>query len=988
MFSGVLSHLPQFQTRKALVVLDLQNDFVSPNGKLPVSNASGFIESIKSLAAAFRSVGDVVWTRTEFQQSRPTRDPDTDSVIIVLDPVPSGATTPIQSSPSSSMRNQARRGSAGKQKPRQTQRIRPDLEAFLSVPSREAFLSPPSLNDGGCCTPNSLGSQFAHSLRAAIDHDNDMVLLKSDYSAFNGTSLLLSLRMKLVTELYLAGSISNVSVYATALDAVRHGFTVTILEDCVGYRSEARHTEAMRLMADFLGVNGITSGELMEELSGQRVPAPRTSEPFVRFRGSATSVDIEADIGGLALAPRHSIQSAESFHSASSLHAPPSYRSYQSSIHSTAENEPPERQLTELEQFLTTTTVNRGGEQTVTARRIAPYGDPERVQRMSASSDVTNQSEEKLGEPRLRLNRIRMRRTKHTSKESKHSSVQSAENGYVVDDPRRPPSTAGSSYNRISTTSLPDSISEVGRAMSTSSRKRSPSSGDGRAKASKRIEIVPLGPGDVIGEGDSRVIYNLLPLPVDGQEEWFKTLKEEVAWQKMYHQTGEVPRLVAVQGQVEADGSMPIYRHPADESPPLLPFSNTVMAIKSTVEEAIHHPLNHVLIQLYRTGADNISDHSDKTLDIVRGSNIVNVSIGAERAMTLRTKKVSKWAGPKSIMSGLTDGLFNGAVQNEEEAPRLTQRVKMPHNSVFVLGERTNQRWLHSIRADKRPEFMKSADEKAYGGERISLTFRHIGTFLNPDSRQIWGQGARSKARETAGTIIEGNKGEVDRMIIAFGKENHETEFDWDRQYGAGFDVVNFTTKPLQKTASTLHLSGSRIVDGQIILYLERKGIAFEQVCAAPRDQTSALTQLDLPRYIDAADPTIEVSGDFAILIYLQNTVDPLPAASNARALTCVNKAKDLVQLWRRVQVSCQLDSGDTSQDPTSLDIARSLDDWENYARNSTSGFIVGDRFTVADSAFYPLLHELMMGWKAFDGIRYPALRRYRDWIESGADKA
>ena len=69
-------------------------------------------------------------------------------------------------------------------------------------------------------------------------------------------------------------------------------------------------------------------------------------------------------------------------------------------------------------------------------------------------------------------------------------------------------------------------------------------------------------------------------------------------------------------------------------------------------------------------------------------------------------------------------------------------------------------------------------------------------------------------------------------------------------------------------------------------------------------------------------------------------------------------------------------------------DSQAALDDWENYARNSTSGFIVGDRFTVADSAFYPLLHELMMCWKAFDGIRYPALRRYRDWIESGADEA
>jgi nicotinamidase-related amidase/glutathione S-transferase len=981
MFSGVLSHLPQFQTRKALIILDLQNDFVSPNGKLPVSNASGFIESIKTLAAAFRPVGDVVWTRTEFQQSRPTRDPDTDSVIIVLDPVRSGATTPIQSSPSSPTQGRRRKSSSGKQKPRPSQRIRPDLEAFLSIPSREAFLSPPSLNDGGCCTPNSLGAQFAHSLRTAINYDTDMILVKSDYSAFNGTSLLLSLRMKIVTELYLAGSISNVSVYATALDAVRHGFAVTILEDCVGYRSEARHTEAMRLMADFLGASGITSGELMEELSGQRVPEARSTEPFVRFRGSATSVEIEADIGGLALAPRHSVQSAESFQSTSSLQAPPSY---QSSIHTIEDNDSPERQYTELESYVTTTTLHRSGDQTVTARRAPSYGDSDRVdQRMSAMSmlsDVTNQSEERLGENRLKLNRIRMRRTKHTSKESKHSSVQSAENGYVADEQRRPGSIAESTNHRVSTTSLTDSISEVGRAMSTSSRKRSPSSGDNRPRGPKRIEIVPLGPGDVIGEGDSRVIYNLLPVPAGGEGKLFCTLKKEVVWQKMYHQTGEVPRLVAVQGQVEADGTIPIYRHPADESPPLLPFSQAVQNIKSAVEKAINHPLNHVLIQLYRDGTDNISEHADKTLDIVRGSNIVNVSLGAQRAMTLRTKKVSKWAGPKSMNTGLTDGLFDES-QYSEETSRLTQRVVMPHNSVFVLGERTNQRWLHSIKADKRPDFMKTAQEKAYGGERISLTFRHIGTFLNPNSKKIWGQGARSKSRATAGTILEGDKGEVDRMIIAFGKENHETNFDWDGQYGSGFDVVNFVTKPLQQAESTLHLSGDRIVDGRLLLYLKRKGVQFKSIEAAPRNPTSALTQLDLPRYVDAADPSIEVAGDFAILIYLEKTIDPQPITSTARILTCVNQAENLLQLWRRIQMSQPSDADDA----TSQDLATSLNLWENYAAQSSSGFIAADRFTIGDSSFFPVLHDLMNSWQAFDGVRYPALRRYREWIESGA---
>ena len=131
-----------------------------------------------------------------------------------------------------------------------------------------------------------------------------------------------------------------------------------------------------------------------------------------------------------------------------------------------------------------------------------------------------------------------------------------------------------------------------------------------------------------------------------------------------------------------SDNSFPIYRHPADESPPCLPFSPTVERIRQQIEDLLHEPVNHVLIQHYRTGADYISEHSDKTLDIEKGSSIVNVSFGAQRTMRLRTKKSDK-AG-------------NDAQQRE------TQRVAMPHNSMFVLGLASNEKWLHGIMPDKR----------------------------------------------------------------------------------------------------------------------------------------------------------------------------------------------------------------------------------------------------------------------------------------------
>lgn len=83
----------------------------------------------------------------------------------------------------------------------------------------------------------------------------------------------------------------------------------------------------------------------------------------------------------------------------------------------------------------------------------------------------------------------------------------------------------------------------------------------------------------------------------------------------------------------------------------------------------------------------------------------------------------------------------------------------------------------------------------AYGGERISLTFRCIGTFLLEEAKttRIWGQGARGKTREEARMIMNGGE-EAERLLIAFGEENKSTNFDWDAVYGKGFDVLHLST--------------------------------------------------------------------------------------------------------------------------------------------------------------------------------------------------
>ena len=294
--------------------------------------------------------------------------------------------------------------------------------------------------------------------------------------------------------------------------------------------------------------------------------------------------------------------------------------------------------------------------------------------------------------------------------------------------------------------------------------------------------------------GDSWLLPALLP-ECDAATV-FARLKAEIVWQEMFHRGGAVPRLVCMQGTLTSRGAgwvEPIYRHPADDQPPMVAWSPTVELVRRAVNMHRHGaPVNHALIQLYRGGDDYISEHADKTLDVRRGSSIVSVSFGATRQFILRPKK--------------------GLAEATKGRARDKLRIDLPHNSMFSLGWETNRAWLHSIRRDRRPASTKRPDELRDTGERISLTFRTIDTFCaraasggrHCDYRFIWGQGAphRDEASAASAVVVaEAEAGdpsgealrawrqaESARLLHAFHDENADPEFDWDAAYGGGFE--------------------------------------------------------------------------------------------------------------------------------------------------------------------------------------------------------
>ena len=936
-FAELTNKIPRFATRRTLLILNMQNDTFSKVGSLQMVDSEDFRARIVAMIPYYRALGEIIWVNTELpdgeaagsegplspkkkrvksgKKGKKKASPQAMAEPAAA-PAPSGQQilhdSMMQYFPTSQAKAAMRKTSPGEQ----AKLRKGEFETAFSDFDMEGPVPSPSEGSySGLYRPGTPGAALTADMAACFDQQRDIIVVKNHHSAFDATSLLMSLRMKLVTHIYLAGMRTDISVLATAEDAVRHGFQVSVVEDCLGYRTRDKHIEAMRKMADELGVEGVDSEEIMEEAGG-RAP-PDAAEPL--FTGPG--------LGG--------IQQEE------------------------ATEEPQPR----------------------------PSSSSDSSGKLKACPGSKGNPSSALNAPEPSLDQA------DVSSDNENDSADEGANAIDV---------------------IRESIKK-GALQPTGGAKPQARVPRVTRRRPKQPDIAVLGLDDSVGTGDSRIIVNALSATLS--ETAFELLRKEVAWQAMLHRTGEVPRRVAVQGETH-DGSVPIYRHPADESPPLLAWTSTVLKIRDELQMLLKQPFNHALIQLYRSGQDFISEHSDKTLDVVRGSSIINMSLGAQRTMTLRTKKSEQ-------------------IQADGKTPtqRLTQKIPMPHNSVFVLGARTNARWLHGVRADKRPPAEKRPEEKAFGGERISLTFRHIGTFTDVHRTRIWGQGAVSKIRAAAGTISTSDSDEMESMVIAFGKENQEADFDWDAKYGRGFDTLNLVVQNVPAEA-TLVMCGDELSKMRVKMAVIERDIP----CRITSTQPSAvddpmesrnvfsLTGDESPLFRGVGESGTEVRGDLPILFHIfksyprgsgspgSNTAaaDAYPAGdeetddrelhrTTSNVLARVTQANELLYLWQELcseplsastrathqmrrlsrTIAGMGDAPDSTvagrpapmDRPAATAFVAELEIWEEYTEEST--YAGGDAFSVVDAAFWPLLNEIVEEWDGWSAAQYGNLANY-----------
>jgi nicotinamidase-related amidase/glutathione S-transferase len=218
------------QTRRALLIIDLQQDFTSPNGPFKQScvKADHIISNLNAILPDFRDHnGIVIWIKADYSK---------------LIPEPKYLT-------------------------------RPEGEKFEDVPLNDDLLSG-SHKTYPLCVPGTDGAKFTPEVESLIKEDQDVVVNKTYYSAFTNTNLADILRD--VKEVHICGLMTNVCVQATATDAFFHGYKVFVWTDCLGYRKEKAHRRAFSNLRRWYATM-ITSDKYLRQLQND------TSKPVLYF---------------------------------------------------------------------------------------------------------------------------------------------------------------------------------------------------------------------------------------------------------------------------------------------------------------------------------------------------------------------------------------------------------------------------------------------------------------------------------------------------------------------------------------------------------------------------------------------------------------------------------------------------------------------------------------------------------------------------------
>ncbi|CAM9701959.1 unnamed protein product, partial [Lampetra planeri] len=141
------------------------------------------------------------------------------------------------------------------------------------------------------------------------------------------------------------------------------------------------------------------------------------------------------------------------------------------------------------------------------------------------------------------------------------------------------------------------------------------------------------------------------------------------------------------------------------------PWCPVLEEIREHIESLTEQPYNFVLVNRYRDGRDHMGEHRDDEKDLVRGSAIASVSLGACRDFCFRRRPRG---GRRSVNAKPREsrGCCRDASRGRDRLVMLLE-----HGSVLVMKWPTNEVWCHALPPRRRDKSI-----------RVNLTFRLIHT--------------------------------------------------------------------------------------------------------------------------------------------------------------------------------------------------------------------------------------------------------------------
>lgn len=183
---------------------------------------------------------------------------------------------------------------------------------------------------------------------------------------------------------------------------------------------------------------------------------------------------------------------------------------------------------------------------------------------------------------------------------------------------------------------------------------------------------------------DGEVYYSPSVIPRDQVDRYFEDLQQNVVWKQdtvvIYGKHITTHREMAWYGNKRY-----VYNY-SNTTKHALPWTTKLLAVKALVEEETNTVFNSCLLNLYHSGDEGISWHSDNEASLERNGMIASLSLGAERNFIFKHKKTGQKVS-----------------------------ILLEQGSVLRMQGITQSHWLHAL-----PKTTKVTEP------RINLTFRKM----------------------------------------------------------------------------------------------------------------------------------------------------------------------------------------------------------------------------------------------------------------------